>query len=367
MSKKQGDRLDTGEVKSSILKFTLENEGPVGEPAIRNFLLKKYDVIDQGNINRHLHDLQKRECIVLIPPEKKGLRNYWDIKKLRNLKNIKYEFPEVRLNNYEKSINIVLRELEYVENSTDWLDSYLKLLLSVSLFNTYIETEKRILDTGIWKIYINSIGHCRHQQIDNLLNVCYHIYVKQYSKSKMSENEFTNTIKAFPWEFYRFYAEDVLLELFEKKFPGLPKEIPYLIYKTKLSNVEEITENIPNEINDNDFPRYMLNAIHLRVEEELDFKYSNDNLLLEHFLHQDMLIGADSPEEFYFVTQTKENHTLHRGSTKPPQIILREAELADLKLASEMILKYKQPSRFSFGDVDEIYKALLDHYVHCQV
>lgn len=367
MPKKQGDRMNVGEVKSSILKYILKNEEPVGEPAIREFLLKKYYIIDQGNINRHLHDLQKLDCIELIPPEKKGLRNYWDIKRLKNLRNIKQEFPEVRLNDYEKSIKIVLKEHEHFENSPEWLTFYLKLLLSASFFNTSIETEGRELDRGIWKIYITTIGSYRHQRIDELLELCYFAHIKCHSEFKMSEEEFTNTIKAHPWEIYRFFAEDVLLKLFEEEFPEFPKEIPQLIAKTKLSGIEEIPERIPKEINEKDFIRYMLDAIRLRIEEKIDFEYIKDDLLLEHFLHHDMLIGADSPEELYFINKTKENHTLHRGSTVPGQVVLGEAELADLKLASEMIFKYKQPSRFSFNTVDEIYQAVLEFYSRWQL
>lgn len=362
MPKKQGDRLNVGEVKSSILEFILENDGPAGEPAIRNFLLEKYNIADQGNINRHLHDLQKLDCIELIPPEKKGLKNVWDIKKLKNLKKIKQEFPEVRLNDYEKSINIILRELERFEHSPDWLNFYLKLLLSPSFFNTCIETGSRALEIGIWKIYINSIGYYRHQRIDDILKVCYFSYIKLHPEFKMSEILFMNTIKAHPWDIYRFFAEDVLLKWFEKTFPELPKEIPQLIFKTKLSGIEEIPEEIPNEINDKDLVRYMLNAMSLRMEERLDFELKNDDLLLEHFLHHDMLIGVDSPEELYFVNKTKENHTLPRGSTDPWHIILREAEKADLKLASEMIFKFKKPSIFNFNTVDEIYQAVLEYY-----
>jgi len=119
MPKKQGDRLNVGEVKSSIIYFILENVKSVGEPAIRNFLSQKYDLMDQGNINRHLHDLQKLDCIELIPPQKKGLRNYWDITKLKNLKNIRREFSELRLNTHEKSINIILQEIGRGKYSPD--------------------------------------------------------------------------------------------------------------------------------------------------------------------------------------------------------------------------------------------------------
>jgi hypothetical protein len=367
MPKKQGDRLNVGEVKSSILKFILKNEKLVGEPAIREFLLKRYNIMDQGNINRHLHDLQKLDCIELIPPEKKGLRNYWDIKKLKNLRNIKQQFPEIRLNDYEKSIKIVLKEHEHFENSPDWLSFYLKLLLSASFFNTSIETGSRGLDRGIWKIYINTIGSYRHQRIDELLELCYFTHIKHYSDFKMSEDEFINTIKAHPWEIYRSFAEDVLLKLFEEKFPGFPKEIPHLIFKTQLSGIEEIPEEIPEEIDEKDLIRYMLDAMRLRIEEKIDFEYIKDDLLLEHFLHHDMLIGADSPEELYFINKTKESHNLPRGSTVPGQVVLGEAELADLKLASEMIFKYKQPSRFTYNTVDEIYQAVLDFYSRWQL
>lgn len=367
MPKKQGDRLNVGEVKSNILKFILESEVSVGEPAIRYFLQEKFDVADQGNINRHLHDLQKLDCIELISPKKKGLRNYWGIKKLKNLRNIKHEFPEVNLNEYEKSINIVLQELEYFENSPDWLKFYIILRLSASFFNTSIETGRRPIEEGTWKIYITGIGSYRHQRIDDILRVCYSAYSKNYPELKMSETEFANIVKAHPWEIYRLFSEDVLLKWFEDTFPGLPKEIPNLISKTKLSGLEEISEEIPDEINDKELVKYMLEAMRLRMEERFDFKRLMDDLLLEHFLHHDMLIGKDSPEELYFVKKTKENHSLPRGSTEPWQVILREAELADLKLASEMIYKFKKPSRFSFDTVDETYQAVLKYYSRMQV
>jgi len=97
MPKKQGDHLNVGEVKSSIIMFILQNVRSVGEPAIRDFLLQEYNVMNQGNINRHLHDLQKLDCIELIPPQKKGLRNYWDITKIKNLKKIQMILKQISL------------------------------------------------------------------------------------------------------------------------------------------------------------------------------------------------------------------------------------------------------------------------------
>ena len=93
MPKKQGDRLNVGEVKSSIICFILENVKSVGEPAIRNFLLQKYDLMDQGNINRHLHDLQKLDCIELIPPKKKGSSKLLGYHKTQELKKYSARIP----------------------------------------------------------------------------------------------------------------------------------------------------------------------------------------------------------------------------------------------------------------------------------
>jgi hypothetical protein len=109
MTKTKRDHLKHKEVKSSILEFILKNNGPVAEPAIREYLKKKHDVIDQSTINKHMHNLQNLICIELIPP-KKGLRNYWDIKTLKHLRNIIFYFEEIRLNTRGKSLDILLIE-----------------------------------------------------------------------------------------------------------------------------------------------------------------------------------------------------------------------------------------------------------------
>ena len=369
MTKKQGDRLNVGEVKSNIICFILENVKSVGEPAIRDFLLQKYDLMDQGNINRHLHDLQKLDCIELIPPQKKGWRNYWDIKKLKNLRKIKQEFPEVRLNDYEKSINILLLELEHFERSPNWLNFYLKLLLSPSFFKTCIETGSRVLDKGIWKVYLNGVGSNRHQHIEELLKACYLACGKYQSNFKMLEKEFTDTMKALPWDVFRFYREDALAIEIEHYLPGLPRELSSKISETRLSGMEHIPVEKTKELKAEELGKYIMNTILLIMEERLDLKFLKDDLLLQHFIDHDMLIGEDSDDELYFVRKTKENHTLSRGSTVPWQIILREAELADLKLASEMIFKYKQPTQFSdsCNNLEEVYKKVLKYYSNFQL
>ncbi|WP_048050984.1 hypothetical protein [Methanosarcina soligelidi] len=366
MVKGKGKHLEHKKVKSSIIEFILENEEEVPEPTIRNYLKKRHDVIDQSTINKHLHDLQKLDCIELIPPAKNGLRNKWNVTKLKNLRNIRHEFPELHLNNYEKAINIVLRELEYFDNSPDWLTYYLKLYLSASFFNTCIETGKRPLETAVVKVYRNSIDALRQRRIDDLLKKCYISCVKHYPDFKAPEEEFTNVMHTLRFE-PLLSSHSIILELFKEHLPGLPEEIPLQIFQTQLSGIEGIPEKIPEEIDNKDLIRYVLNTLHLIKKQWQDFEFINDDLLFEHFLNHDILIGEESDDQLYFVKKTKENHALPRGSTEPWQMILKEAELADLKLASEMIFKYKQPSRFSFNTIDEIYQAVLDSYSPWQI
>lgn len=361
MPKKQGDRLNVGEVKSSIICFILKNVKSVGEPAIRNFLLQKYDLMDQGNINRHLHDLQKLDCIELIPPKKKGLRNYWDVTKLKNLKNIRHEFPELQLNTHEKSINLILMELGCGMYSPYWLRHYIQLLISTSFFNTCLEFGIGQINQGITKIYNTDRGFYRRQRVFKLIKVCYSAYVKYNPNFKMLQDEFRNTLIAFPWKYIFYFDKEYFSKLFEDSLPGLPEELPKIIFETKLSGIEEIPEEIPDEINANDFVRYMLNTIGVIIAYFQDYNHSKDDLLLEHFFNHDRLLGVDSDDEHYYVKKLIANQVLPSGSIQPDDLLLREKEFADLKLASEIIIKYKKPAKFSdiSDNLDEVYQAVV--------
>lgn len=365
MVKGKGKHLEHKKIKSSIIEFIIKNKEEVPEPDIRAYLKKEHDVIDQSTINKHLHELERKGCVEIVSPVKKGLRNIWNITKLKNLRNIRHEFPELRLNSYEKAICIVLQELQYFENSPDWLIYYIKLYMSASFFNTCIETGSRALDERIYKIYINNKDSLRQQRIEKLLETCYSACVKYHSDFKASEKEFTNVMHVFSLE--GVSCSDLLFSLFKEHLQGLPEEIPMQIFKTQLSGIEGIPEKIPEEIDSKDLTKYILNTLRLIKEQGRDFKDAKDDLILEHFLDHDIYIGANSDDQLYFVKKTKENHTLPRGSTEPWQMILKEAELADLKLASEMIFRYKQPSRFSLNNVDEIYQAVLDYYSRWQL
>ena len=149
--------------------------------------------------------------------------------------------------------------------------------------------------------------------------------------------------------------------MFEDCLPGLPEELPKIIFETQLSGIEEIPEEIPDEINEEDFVRYMLNTISLIINYDWDYNLAKDDLLLEHFFNHDRVLGVDSTDEHYYVTKIIYNQALPSGSIQPHNMLLREKEFADLKLASEIIIKYKQPAKFSdiSDNLDEVYQAVV--------
>lgn len=377
MAKTKGDRLKHKEVKVGIIEFILKNSESVSEPAIRDHLKEKYGIMDQSTINKHLHALQDLTCIEQIS-HKPGLRNYWDIKNIKNLNNIKHEFPELRLNRYEKSIDLIMHHFGRHIMGPDGLKLYIQLLLSPSLFNICIDTDIETLDEGVWGIYINWNGSCRHQHIEDLLKICYTACVKHYSSFQMSEKAFIGMMNGFPFEHVGIFDKATILKMFETNLPGLPEEIPLKIFETKLLRkerlaegiteevlkkiqielLEEIPEKIPEEINNKDLIKYILNTMRLLREESQDFSSTRDSILLEHCLKNDMLLGAGSEEEIAFMKKTKDTMFLANNYA------YRKIKTDDLKLASKIIFNYKQPSKFVEGsnDPDEIYKNLLKYY-----
>ena len=174
MAKTKGSHLKHKEVKSSILEFILKNNGPVSEPVIRDNLKKKYEVMDQSTINKHMHNLQDLICIELIPP-KIGPRNYWNITTLKNLKNIRFYFEDIKLNTCGKSLDILLIERLLTEhplkNSMRVKKSFVQLFLSSSFFDMCIKTDVETLYARASELYKLGELFNEEQYIKNLIAV----------------------------------------------------------------------------------------------------------------------------------------------------------------------------------------------------
>ena len=228
-------------------------------------------------------------------------------------------------------------------------------------FDTCLLIDTKILCQKIKESYITLKDPFTYKRINDLVKICYHAYSKYYSTFEVPEDVFTIIINEFSLEFMRFGTKKDIIELL-KNLPGLPDEIPLRIIQTRLSEtIEKIPEKIPDEINDNDFVKYMLHTLQLTMEQNWAYDLSVPYFVLEHFFIQDILIGVDSDDEHYFVEKTIENLESFNRWPEPNYMGLGEAELADLNLIEEIIIKYKQPAQLHdlFTNTD---KASIDKY-----
>jgi hypothetical protein len=148
MRRNKGEHLKWNEVKAGIIEFIIRSNGAVPEPEIRKFLAREYEVKNLGSLKRHLKDLQYRpySCIAKIQG-KSGLANKWNITKIEHLKNIRINFPEMRLNRYKKSLNIIIRERSFNSKTPNANRFRVQLLISVSFFDMCLKSEIETLYT----------------------------------------------------------------------------------------------------------------------------------------------------------------------------------------------------------------------------
>lgn len=246
MTKKQGGHYKWNEVKSYILKHILENKGPIREPDIRKYLKRSCEIIDQGTINRHLHDLQdSMGCIERNKTLKKGLANYWDVKTIKNLKNIRYHFPDIPLNNYAKSINIIFRESGLDIGSPYGIKLYARSLLSVSFFDMTMATGIENIQVRTWKMYLYGDGFEKIHHIRKLIDDFYTTYIENNLNFKMNMNEFVENIEQFSYN-----DDEISASTWGEKFRGLEKEMSretFLVIEDEISQNDNLLNKIREE------------------------------------------------------------------------------------------------------------------------
>lgn len=142
MRRNTGDHLKWNEVKTGIIEFIIRSDGAIPEPEIRKFLAREYEIKNLGTIKKHLKDLQHRpySCIEKIPG-KKGYANRWDIKRIEQLKNIRLTFPRIRLNIYEKALNIISKKRNFNQSNPKAERLHTQILFSASFFDVCLNND----------------------------------------------------------------------------------------------------------------------------------------------------------------------------------------------------------------------------------
>jgi hypothetical protein len=346
MTKTKGDHLKHKEVKSSILEFILKNKGPVAEPAIREYLKRKHDVIDQSTINKHMHDLKNLLCIELIPP-KKGLRNHWDITTLKHLKNIRFYFEELKLNTRGKSLDILLTERLLTEHplkkdSMRAKKFFVQLFLSASFFDMCIKTDVEILYARASELYRLGEFFNEEKYIENLIaeednskKLIHEVYTKcirrisripsirqivdgasieDLLKSDLAQNfpEHLLSVKISK-ETFKKMLKEIPLSMEDKSY----EEQTYRIIKElsiKISHkITPILNEDLNKISEDIFQKIMEGLPEILSDKIIRIKYYHyvrtgvvSDLLFKHCFQRDGMDGTPTPEEREFVLKINE-------------------------------------------------------------
>jgi len=360
----QGKHLPRGVVKAEIIQYILSIDGAVPGPDIRRHLREKPEIgiREKKNIKDHLERLgPEYHCIEKIPFEKEGYENKWDIKKIKNLQSIKNHFSEIQLNRYQKTLVIILRESGLSLALFKGFYYYILLLISTSFFDKCIELGIKKLYYRLMKNYQKNKGFLRHQYINAILNRCYDTYIERNPKSEISNEKFRKIMEQI--SLTEFDANRYILpELLEVHLPGLSKEV-------LMKNIEENPNPMPKEIpveigskiNDTDLEAYIYEVLWWMRQELWDFDMSVYEILFDLFTKLDD-INAKSSEETEFIGKARE--ILSKYSRYQSDIEKIKLESEYLKLASEIVVNYKQPLIFgkTYDNPDDAYQALEKFY-----
>ncbi|MDQ1253052.1 MAG: hypothetical protein QG646_2197 [Euryarchaeota archaeon] len=341
-----GDRLPIGKVKSEIISYILSKNEAVSVTDLKTHLREKYGIRNKKNIDNHLNGLEDDNCIEKIKPPRDGFENKWDITKIENLKNIMSLFSEIRLNKYEKSVNIVLKKFNFAAGSMRTKKAFVQLSLSASFFGKCLDTDIETLRARASKFYqadgdfmerkierqIEGLIHeaypeCmkRIQKIPGIWSVTDEEYIKDsvnldvyqnspqsFQNSTISEEKFQEILEEinFPLEEKNSHKQiqiivkelsmkisDEILSKREKKFP-----------KDSLQNQEEL-----NEMSDEIFEKLMEEYpadLPAKTYTIVVNQYQNTSIsfdkVFDHFYQRDIIDGSDIYEEREFVSKINE-------------------------------------------------------------
>jgi hypothetical protein len=340
-----GKRLKKGQVEADIIEYILNNSSKVSTPNIRAFLKKKHGLHDRTSIDRHLRFLLDKNCIKKYP-SKRILKNDWDVKTLKHLKNINQQFIGIKLQTYKKSLDIIIKEL-FFDVSPDNKSTLIKQLSSSnSFFDVCMRTEtdigalyakaedidqhlegfemaqdvkkfvKNIYTEFMKRISINS----NIRSIDNnkCINFLSKLYFDQNSQKdslniEISENRFRKLLEEIPimsWgdvsaeeldqRIIREISMKIVSEIFQKTLDAEPTEFSKISEKLLNKVSDEVFKSVMTE-SPEDMCCYFLG---LKFYQRMARRWS-PYIILEHCFYQDILNGTVSPEEENVVYNNK--------------------------------------------------------------
>lgn len=339
-----GDRLPIGKVKSEIISYILSNNEAVSVTDLKTHLREKYGIRNNKNIKNHLNGLKDNNCIEKIDPLRDGFDNKWDIEKIENLKNIMSLFGEIKLNKYEKSVNIVLKKFNFTAGSMHAKKAFVQLSLSISFFNRCMDTDIETLYTRALKF--DQLDECfslerqiaraieihtheaypecikRIQEIpgiwpitddeykENSVNLdIYQNSPHNFQNSVISEEEFKSILKEIKFSL----EEKDRHEQTKRIIKELSKKISHEIFSKRLKDLSKEPmqgQEAFNKMSDEIFKR-LLEGSPEDLPDKIYYiiynQYQNTGFIFDkifyHFYQRDIIDGSDSDEEHKFVSE----------------------------------------------------------------
>jgi hypothetical protein len=257
MVKKEKYRYGVNETKAEILNYILKNDVSLSEVAIWKHLSETFGKIDRSIVNRHLHDLMGLTCVMLIPPEKKGLGNHWSIPILKNLNSILREFPDLveTLQNSEIALKIVLDALEYALTASTNLSKTKEYKKKHGVIKTHLLTIRKDLTTKL-KMSSAFFKLCVQDEYSLYRNLRALLEISDDNEAKtFIGDDFTLFINS-PSCVDLVFKSCVVLEIMERKEDSrkyMKEEMDYItemnnfVSKDKLDPLKKYYEKLKNE------------------------------------------------------------------------------------------------------------------------
>jgi len=350
MVKKTKVHFAWNEVKTSILELILDSSGPISEPSIREQLYEKYGAADQGLINRQLHSLESIGCVESVSPGKKSRSNYWDIKKLKNLKNVSDHFKEIELKKYEKPIGIIIKDL-FFDASPDNKDAiFEQLSTSTSFFNLCIKsgTDIKAFYVNAKKLYQYDEGFEIAQDVKEsvkdlhieflkriLINPNYigvndssrldidQILLKYYPYIAISEERFRALLEEIQIisggnmsaeELNQIIMKEISLKFLSEISQNALKAVPTEFLKISEETLSKVSVEIFKRAMEGNPEEMCRNFLALKFYQRIASMWS-PYLIFKHCFYQDIINGTVSPEEIDVVCNHKNRAVeLDKGS-----------------------------------------------------
>jgi hypothetical protein len=346
------------EIKTSIIDYILKSDRPVNEPEIREFLQEKYGEqkkhgkFDRSTINKHLYSLSKLGCVESMKSEGKFI--FYAIKTLENLKKIRSEFPEIQLNNFEKSINLVLQGFGYNVKSIGYLPYFIQLYMSPSFFNACLETDIKLMLLRVLKLYRYDKGFEKEQRIEKLLHEC-----EEKLNLKIDDDRFRESIEEFAQKKYELENSDDQKHRVELFYKHLQETIPELL-KISIGTILRTPDDYQ------DLYLKISEILSLVREQTKTFEHLRFSLLFEYFFYQDMMSGLNSKEkedeELSFAIESKKIYEEYfdtvYGMENKTDVSVR-LFYKELEIISEFMAKHKIPSILS-NISDDPHEVMLE-------